>query len=239
MKNLVTAGDDTPPVIAVIIPAFNEADSIARVLADIPPGLVSATLVVDNNSSDATAERAGKAGATVLSEPEQGYGAACQKGVDYCNSLSRKPDILVFLDADYADFPEEMPDLVKPITEQGYDLVIGSRVLGNKTAGALTPLQIFGNRLATRLMKLFYKTGFTDLGPFRAIRFDRLLALEMQERTYGWTAEMQVKAVKQGLRICEVPVSYRARIGRSKISGTLKGTVLAGYRILATIFRHR
>lgn len=239
VKDLQTTGDDTRPVVVVIIPAFNEADSIARVLAEIPRDLVCEVIVVDNNSTDATAASAAKAGATVLAEPRQGYGAACQRGVDYCDSLPRRPDILVFLDADYADYPAEMIDLLKPITEQGYDLVIGSRVLGDRQAGALTPAQVFGNRLASRLIKLLYKTSFTDLGPFRAIRFDRLLALEMGEMTYGWPVEMQVKAIKMGLRIREVPVSYRNRIGKSKISGTLRGTLLAGYGILSTILKYR
>jgi glycosyltransferase involved in cell wall biosynthesis len=230
---------DARPVIVVIIPAFNEADSIARVLADIPDGLAAGVVVVDNNSSDATADNARKAGVTVLREPRQGYGYACARGIEHCNALPRKPDIVVFLDADYADFPEEMSDLVKPIIEQGFDMVIGSRALGRTERGAMTPQQIFGNRLATSLIRLLYKTSFTDLGPFRAIKFDRLMALGMRDRSYGWTVEMQVKAVRQGLRIREVPVSYRARIGRSKISGTVRGTVLGGYRILATIFKHR
>ena len=227
-----------PPGIVVIIPALNEADSIAKVLADIPKSLVAEVVVVNNNSSDSTAEKARNSGATVLDEPRQGYGFACLKGVEYLTSKANKPDIVVFMDADYADYPGEIANLIKPVIEQNCDLVIGSRTLGRRERGAMPLQQVFGNWLATIFIRLLYRVKFTDLGPFRAIKFDKLTGLDMKDQTYGWPVEMQLKAVKQGLRICEVPVSYRARIGRSKISGTVKGGILAGYRILATIFRY-
>jgi glycosyltransferase involved in cell wall biosynthesis len=227
------------PEIAVIIPAFNEADSITKVLDDIPKGLVSEVVVVDNNSTDATSEKARQAGATVLSEPRQGYGFACLKGVDYLKSRSKNPDIVVFLDADYSDYPEEMASLLTPIIEQDCDLVIGARSPGKRGKGAMPPHQPLGNWLAITLIRLIHGVKFTDLGPFRAIKFDKLIGLDMKDRTYGWPIEMQLKAVKQGLRIGEVPVSYRARIGKSKVSGSVKGSILAGYKIIATIFRYR
>ena len=226
------------PDIAVIIPAFNEADSITRVLGDIPKDLVTEIVVVDNNSSDSTSENARNAGATVISESRRGYGSACLKGIDYLKSKSRKPDLAVFMDADYADYPGEMINLITPIIERKCDLVIGSRTLGNKEAGAMSPPQNFGNWLATVLIRLLYGAKFTDLGPFRAMKFDKLIGLDMRDQTYGWTVEMQVKAVRQKLRFCEVPVSYRVRIGQSKISGTVRGTLRAGYCILVTIFRY-
>ena len=234
----MNSSNKEPSEIVVIIPAFNEADSIARVLADIPKNLVAEVVVVNNNSADATSENARNAGATVLDEPRRGYGFACLKGIDYLQSKSAKPDIVVFMDADYADYPEEMVDLIKPIVEQNCDLVIGSRSLGKKDRQAMSPHQVFGNWLSTTLIKLLYRVKFTDLGPFRAIKFDKLIGLDMQDKNYGWTAEMQLKAIKRGLIISEVPVSYRARIGKSKISGTFKGSMMAGYRILTTIFRH-
>jgi glycosyltransferase involved in cell wall biosynthesis len=226
------------PKIAVIVPAFNEADSIAKVLADVPKNLVSEIIVVNNNSTDATSEKAKNADVTVVDEPYQGYGSACLKGIDYLSSKPHKPDIVVFLDADYSDHPEEMTNLVKPIIEQGFDIVIGSRFLGKRVKGAMPPQQVLGNWLATTLIKLFYRIKFTDLGPFRAIKFNKLLELNIKDRTYGWTTEMQIKAIKQGLRVCEVPVSYRARIGKSKISGTIKGSMLAGCKIISTIFKY-
>ncbi len=227
------------PGIAVIIPAFNEAEAIGRVIADIPRELVSEVVVVNNNSTDATAERARSAGATVLDEPRQGYGFSCLAGIDYLRAKppSERPEITVFLDGDYSDYPEEMTSLLRPVMAGECDLAIGARV--RKGKGAMPGHQRFGNRLATTLIRLLYGVKFTDLGPFRAIRFDRLLALGMQDQTYGWTVEMQVKAVKQGFRICEVPVSYRARIGRSKISGSIGSSLLAGRRMIATILRYR
>lgn len=226
------------PIISVIIPAFNEAASIASVLRDIPKDLVQEIVVVDNNSTDNTAEVAKANGAIVLTETQQGYGFACLKGIDYLKHKQEQPDIVVFLDADYSDFPSEIKDVIKPIIEKGYDMVIGSRVSGEREKGSLTPQQVFGNWLATRLLRLFYGVKYTDLGPFRAIKFAKLLAIDMKDQTYGWTVEMQVKASKHKLKTCEVPVSYRKRIGESKISGTLKGSILAGYKILFTIFKY-
>ena len=226
------------PRVVVIIPAFNEENSVQKVVRDIPKALVSEIVVVNNNSSDATSENASAAGATVLSENRQGYGFACLKGIEYVSRQNPTPDIVVFVDADYSDHPEEMPKLVAPIVEQGYDLVIGSRALGNRERGAMLPQQIFGNWLATTLMRWLYGTQFTDLGPFRAIRFDKLMAIGMKDQTYGWTVEMQLKAAKLQLQCCEVPVTYRKRIGVSKVSGTVKGTVMAAYKIITTIFRY-
>jgi len=226
------------PDIVVIIPAFNEEQSIASVLTDIPKDIVSEVVVVDNNSCDATAEMAQNAGATVVHEPRQGYGFACLKGIEYVQSRHQKADIIVFLDADYSDYPEEMASLIQPIIQQDYDLVLGSRLLGKLQRGAMSPYQALGNRLATMLVKLLYKARYTDLGPFRAIKFDKLLKLGMREKTYGWTAEMQVKAAKQQLRYCEVPVTYRPRVGTSKISGTAKGALLASYGIITTILKN-
>lgn len=225
-------------IIHVIIPAFNEERSIARVIAEIPDDLVTEIIVVNNASTDQTAEVAGQMRATVLDEPEPGYGRACLKGIGYCSKQNPRPDIVVFLDGDYSDFPQEMRFLVKPIVENKADLVIGSRALGKKEKGSMTSQQIFGNWLATTLLKIFFKVRFTDLGPFRAIRFTSLLSLNMQDKTYGWTVEMQLKSAKQKLRCLEIPVRYRKRIGISKISGTVKGTIMAGYKILFTIFRY-
>jgi glycosyltransferase involved in cell wall biosynthesis len=227
-------------LITVIIPAYNEEKSIAKVICDIPAGLVAQVIVVDNNSRDDTSGAAHRAGATVIKELRQGYGQACLTGIAYALSApaGHKPDILVFLDGDYSDHPEQMPDLVQPILAGQADMVIGSRALGRREKGAMLPQQIFGNWLATTLMRLLYQARYTDLGPFRAIRTEALVALDMQDRTYGWTVEMQLKAAKQKLRWVEVPVDYRKRIGFSKISGTVKGTVLAGYKIILTIFRY-
>lgn len=211
---------------------------MGRVVRDIPANLVQEIIVVNNNSNDRTAHEAAQAGATVLDERIQGYGRACLRGIAYAQQRQPRPDIVVFLDADYSDFPGEMPTLIAPILNGRADLVIGSRALGNRQRGSMTPQQVFGNWLATTLLRMLYKVRYTDLGPFRAVRFDTLLALDMQDKTYGWTVEMQLKAAKQGFRSAEVPVSYRTRIGHSKISGTVKGTVLAGYKILATIFRY-
>jgi glycosyltransferase involved in cell wall biosynthesis len=227
------------PEIVVIIPAFNEEQSISKVLADIPKDVVSEVVVVDNNSGDATAEVARNAGATVVHEPRRGYGFACLRGIEYLKSRRKKADIVVFLDADYSDYPEEMTDLIQPIVQQDYDLVIGSRLLGKMQPGAMPGYQAFGNRLVTMIIKLLYKARFTDLGPFRAIKFDKLLKLEMKEKMYGWTAEMQVKAARQRMRYCEVPVSYRPRVGKSKISGTVRGALLAGYGIMSAILKNR
>lgn len=225
-------------IIRVIIPAFNEENGVGQVVNEIPKQLVAEIIVVNNNSNDKTSEVAQAAGATVLDEPKAGYGRACLKGMDYLTKIQGRTDIVVFLDADHSDYPEEMTILIQPILDDKADLVIGSRALGNKERGSMTPQQIFGNWLATRLLKLFYNVTFTDLCPFRAIRYDKLLALNMQDKTYGWTVEMQVKAAKQKMRCAELPVRYRKRIGYSKVSGTVKGTVLAGYKIITTIFKY-
>jgi len=222
--------------IYVIIPAYNEEDSIGKVVQAIPQGLVKETVVISNASTDATKEVASKAGATVLEEMQKGYGAACLKGIRYVADKG-DADIIVFLDGDFSDYPEEMPLLIDPIVKEGYDMVIGSRELGNRESGAMMPQQIFGNWLATTLIKLFYGYKFTDLGPFRAIRFDKLMEIDMKDEDFGWTVEMQVKAAKLKLKCTEVAVNYRKRIGVSKVTGTIKGTVMAGYKILWTIFK--
>ncbi|MEK6782008.1 MAG: glycosyltransferase family 2 protein [Bacteroidota bacterium] len=227
-----------PPVIKVIIPAFNEENGIGEVVHELPKDLVTEIIVVNNASTDDTERIARQHGATVLREPVPGYGRACLKGIEYLTASVSKPDIVVFLDADHSDYPEEIRELIKPIIEQDMDLVIGSRALGKKERGSMTPQQIVGNWLATRLLKFFYGVAFTDLGPFRAIKFEKLLLMDMQDKTYGWTVEMQLKAAKMGLRCDEVPVRYRKRIGTSKISGTVKGTIMAGYKILYTIFKY-
>ncbi len=225
-------------IIKIIIPAFNEENGIGEVIREIPQGLIAEIVVVNNASTDNTERIAKEAGATVLREPIPGYGRACLKGIDYISQSKPFPGIVVFLDADHSDYPEEMVELIKPIVDGNADLVIGSRALGQKERGSMTPQQIFGNWLATRLLKLLYGVQFTDLGPFRAIRFNTLVELSMQDKTYGWTVEMQLKAAKKGFRCIEVPVRYRKRIGFSKISGTVKGTIMAGYKILATIFKY-
>ncbi|GGG05303.1 glycosyltransferase family 2 protein [Pontibacter amylolyticus] len=227
------------PRISVIIPAYNEEKSIAHVISDIPADLVQEVIVVNNNSSDNTPEAARAAGATVLDEPRPGYGNACLKGIAYVadKPADELPDIIVFLDGDYSDYPGELPQVVQPILEGKADLVIGSRVLGKREAGALMPQQIFGNWLATTLLRWLYGVRYTDLGPFRAIRFSTLQQLGMRDRNYGWTVEMQARAAKQKIRYAEVPVNYRRRIGVSKVSGTVKGSVLAGYKIILTIFK--
>ena len=225
-------------VCRVIIPALNEENAIFKVINEIPIACVKEIIVVDNGSSDDTVKVAKASGATVLKEPIRGYGAACLTGIKYVKEKAPNTDIIVFLDADYSDFPQELPSLIEPILRDNIDLVIGSRALGKAEKGALTPVQSFGNWLSAKLLKLIYKANFTDLGPFRAIKFDKLLELNMQDMNYGWTVEMQVKAAKSKLSFTEVPVSYRNRIGKSKVSGTLKGSILAGYKILYTIFKY-
>lgn len=225
--------------IDVIIPAYNEEESIGLVLKDMPMALVREVVVCNNASSDSTAMVAQNQGATVLTENRKGYGSACLKGIEYLKSkpIDEQPDLVVFLDADYSDHPEEMPALIEPILHSNADLVIGSRAMGNLEPGSMQPQQIFGNWLATTLIRLIYGYRFTDLGPFRAIRWDKLLELEMADPDFGWTVEMQVKAAKHKLKCAEVPVSYRRRVGVSKVSGTVKGTILAGHKILWTIFK--
>ena len=204
----------------------------------MPFALVREVIVCNNNSTDATADVALSNGATVVFQPQKGYGNACLKGMEYITTKTIKPDIIVFIDGDYSDHPEEMYALIAPITEGVADMVIGSRALGVREKGSMTPQQIFGNWLATWLIHLFFNYRFTDLGPFRAIRYDKLLDLKMIDRNFGWTVEMQVKAAKKKLRCTEIPVTYRRRIGISKVSGTVKGTIMAGYKIILTIFKY-
>ncbi len=226
-------------IIDVIIPAYNEEKSIGNVLRDIPKELVRDIIVCNNASTDNTKAVALANGAIVVDQPEKGYGNACLKGIGYLKekAVEEQPDIVVFLDGDYSDHPEEMPKLIQPITEEGMDMVIGSRSMGTLEKGAMMPQQIFGNWLATTLIKFFYNYQFTDLGPFRAITWKQLMAIDMQDRDFGWTVEMQVKAAKFGLKCTEVPMTYRKRIGVSKVSGTVRGTILAGHKILWTIFK--
>ena len=218
----------------VIIPAYNEEKSIAKVIGDIPTDTVSEVIVVNNNSSDNTETTALNAGAKVLFEKQKGYGAACLKGIDYLTG--NIPDIVVFLDGDYSDYPEEIIDLIKPIEYDDYDFVLGSRVIGEREKGALPLQSRIGSVIAGRLIRLFWKVNYTDLGPFRAIKFDKLLELEMQNTWFGWTVEMQIRAAKKNYKILEIPVRYRKRIGKSKVTGTLKGTVMASLIIMKTIF---
>ncbi|MCH2023089.1 MAG: glycosyltransferase family 2 protein [Saprospiraceae bacterium] len=225
--------------IYIIIPAYNEENSIELVINDIPKDIIKEIIVVDNNSDDNTSIIAKNAGAIVLGEKNQGYGLACLKGIEYLKNIAEESDIIVFIDADYSDFPEQIPQLVAPILLGNAELVIGSRNLGTKEKGSMTFQQIFGNWLATKLIKWLYGAVFTDLGPFRAIKYGALIGLEMCDKTYGWTVEMQIKAVKNKLKYIEIPVDYRNRIGKSKISGTLKGTLLAGYKIITTIFKYK
>lgn len=226
------------PIIDVLIPAYNEEGSIGKVIQDIPKS-VRNVLVVNNNSKDNTRQVAEKAGAIVLDERVMGYGKACLTGMSYLANLDVEPDILVFLDGDYSDYPEQLLAVIDPILKQDYDMVIGSRARGNRESGSMTLPQVFGNWLATSLMKVIYKTDYSDLGPFRAIKWDKLKGLGMVDQNYGWTIEMQIKAAKSGLKTTEVPVDYRKRIGVSKVSGTVKGVIGAGYKILWTIWRYR
>lgn len=227
------------PIIDVIIPAFNEEEAVGLVVNDIPKDLIRHIVVVNNASSDRTSEQARAAGAIVVDQPLRGYGNACLKGIATVALHRPPPDIVVFIDADHSDRPQQMHAVVAPIINGEADFVIGSRALGQRDEGSMMPQQIFGNWLATRLLQLFYGVKYTDLGPFRAIRWQALQNMHMQDRTFGWTVEMQLKAAKQHLRIVEVPVDYRKRIGFSKISGTVKGSVLAGYKIITTIFKYR
>ena len=224
-------------LIKVIIPAYNEQNSIANVIKDIPK-IVDEVIVVSNNSTDHTEINAKNAGATVLQENRKGYGYACLKGMEYISTQKNLPNIIVFLDGDYSDYPEQLTEIIAPIVNDDIDFVIGARVKRLREKGSMTPQQVFGNWLATFLMKLFFGARFTDLGPFRAIKYDKLLALNMEDKTYGWTVEMQLKALKQNLLYIEIPVKYRNRIGVSKVSGTVKGTIFAGVKILGWIFKY-
>ncbi len=219
--------------VTVIIPALNEEDSLPLVLAAIPEEYVNEIIVVDNGSTDRTADVAREGGARVVREDERGYGAACLAGLAAIEST----DVVVFLDGDFADDPGELPRVVAPLLSGEADIVIGSRVLGQREPGALLPHARFGNWLAVSLIRLFWGQRFTDLGPFRALRWPSLRALDMRDRSFGWTVEMQIEAARRGLRCREVSVSYRRRVGVSKISGTVKGTVMAGSIILWTVFK--
>ena len=224
-------------IIKVIIPAYNEEKSIIKVIQDIP-SVVDEIIIVDNNSSDQTAKNAQEAGAKVLTEIKKGYGNACLKGMSYVKSQTHQTDIIVFLDGDFSDYPEELTKLIAPIINDNIDFVIGARVSRFREKGSMTRPQIFGNWLATTLMSLLFNSKFTDLGPFRAIKYHKLLALKMEDKTYGWTVEMQLKALKNNYSYIEIPVKYRNRIGVSKVSGTIKGAIFAGVNILYWIFKY-
>ena len=226
-------------LIKVIIPAYNEEDAIAKVIKEIPT-IVDEIIVVSNNSTDNTEINAINAGATVLKESRKGYGYACLKGMEYIANLDpiKQPSIIVFLDGDYSDYPEQLTEIIHPIIHENIDFVIGSRVKRLRETGAMTPQQVFGNWLATFLMNLFFGARYTDLGPFRAIKYPKLVQLQMQDKTYGWTVEMQLKVLKQKLSYKEIPVKYKNRIGISKVSGTIKGTIFAGVKILGWIFKY-
>ena len=223
--------------IKVIIPAYNEAKSIGKVITALP-SFVNEIIVVDNGSTDETAINAQQLGATVLTEIISGYGNACLKGVHYINEQKTHTDIVVFIDGDYSDYPEELSKIIAPIIEKDIDFVIGARVKNLRAKGSMQPQQIFGNWLATFLMRLFFKSRFTDLGPFRAIKHSVLKNLKMQDPTYGWTVEMQLKILKKKYKYLEIPVRYRNRIGVSKVSGTLKGSIFAGIKILTWILKY-
>jgi glycosyltransferase involved in cell wall biosynthesis len=222
------------PKISVIIPAYNEEESLPHVLNDLPRDRLHQIIVVDNRSTDRTSEVARANGATVVYEKRQGYGQACLSGMDALDN----PDIVVFLDGDYSDFPEEIDLLLAPILKGEADFIVGSRMILEESRKALLPQARYGNQLAVFLIRLFFGHRFTDLGPFRAIRYESLQAIGMQDKNFGWTVEMQIKAVQKGLRIREVPVRYRMRIGVSKITGTVSGTLKAGTKIIYTIFRY-
>ena len=227
------------PIIDVIIPAFNEEKSIGKVVSEIPLNWVRNIYVANNGSTDATVSVAESFGALTVTENRKGYGWACLKAMDAIAKLEITPDIVVFLDGDYSDYPEQLIELVKPIIEKDVKLVIGSRALGKKERNSLTPQQVFGNWLATKLMRIFYGLKYTDLGPLRAIEYKSLIALQMADKTYGWTIEMQLKAGRKKMTYCEIPVDYRKRIGVSKVSGTIKGSVLAGIKIIFAVWKYR
>ncbi len=241
----ITSTSDSPPSqrladVWVVIPALNEERSIPLVLRDLPK--VGRVIVVNNGSTDDTAKVASDAGATVVDEPQRGYGAACLRGLatirEEIDVGQGSPTIVVFVDADYSDHPDLLPQLVLPIFDGAADFVLGSRLLGIRQPGAMPLQSIYGNKLACFLMWLLFSAKFTDLGPFRAIAYDKLCDLQMTDQNFGWTIEMQLKAVQQRLRYEEIPVPYRCRIGTSKISGTLTGTVRAGTKILYTIAKY-
>ncbi len=222
--------------VVVIIPAFNEARAIGQVIGHLPSARVHTVVVVDNASTDETARNAQQAGALVVREPQRGYGAACLAGIRYARSLA--PDVLVFLDGDYSDHPEELPRLLDPIARGEADFVVGSRLRGRRERGAMPLPAVVGGWIAGHWIRLVWGQRWTDLGPFRAIRMGALDALGMEDETFGWTVEMQIKAARAGLRCVEVPVSYRRRIGVSKITGTISGTLRAAAKILWTLLRY-
>ena len=221
--------------VVVVIPAVNEEASIGRVVSGLPDW-IDEIIVGNNGSTDNTSAVAKEAGAVVVDESEPGYGAACLKALEH--AATNQPDIVLFIDGDFSDDPSESELVVSPVANDNFDMCIGSRATGEREPGAITPQQVFGNWLATRLIKLFWKEEFTDLGPFRAITWDALERMNMKDRNYGWTVEMQIKAARMKMKCCEVPVSYRRRIGKSKVSGTIKGTFMAGTIILLTIARN-
>ena len=223
-----------PSRISVIIPAFNEEQSIALVIAALPQNQIHEIIVVDNNSTDNTARFAYEKGARVVEEKRKGYGSACLKGISELDN----PDIVVFLDGDFSDYPEEIVHLIAPIEFGNMDFVLGSRMILPESRLALLPQSRYGNQLAVLLIRLFFHHQYTDLGPFRAIRYKSLKSIGMQDTNFGWTVEMQIKAVQKGLRILEIPVKYRNRIGVSKITGTISGSIKAGTKIIYTIFRY-
>lgn len=227
----------TTPTIDIVSPVYNEAESIPLVLADVPRPPVRRIVMADNNSTDGSAEIARENGAVVVPAPVQGYGSACLAALDYIRK-NDPPDIVVFLDADYSDHPEELPRVVEPILKGEADFVIGSRVLGEREPGALLPQARMGNFVACTLIRLLYGHRYTDLGPFRAAAWPAFESLGMKDPNFGWTAELQVKALRAKKRVVEVPVSYRKRVGVSKITGTIKGTFMAGYKILWTVIRY-
>ena len=226
--------------VIVVIPAWNEEGSIGRVVDALPAGWYRRVVVADNNSTDYTAKVARKFGATVVPAPRQGYGSACLEALAFVKALppGEQPDVIAFIDADFSDYPEQLDEVVGPVLDGEADLVIGSRMLRKQPRGALLPQAVFGNKLACALMRLIWGARHTDLGPFRAIRWDALQALGMADTDFGWTVEMQIKAARQKLRVVEVPVDYRPRLGKSKITGTINGTVKAGYKILYTIGKY-
>lgn len=224
-------------IIDVVIPALNEAASIGKVIDDLPKQYLRHIIVANNGSTDETQAIAEAKGAIVVNQSIKGYGIACLTALNFVKNQNQLPDIIVFLDGDYSDHPEELPMLTAPIETGNYDLVLGSRVLGQSQKGALLWQQRVGNAIATTLIRWFYGYRFTDLGPFRAIRYTSLMQLNMADQNYGWTAEMQVKAAKKKLSCLEVPVTYRKRIGKSKVSGTILGSIMAGYKILFIVFK--
>ena len=230
----MTLGINMSPKISVIIPAFNEESSIGLVLNDLPRDTLHEIIVVDNGSTDNTANVARESGARVVEEKRPGYGSACLRGIAELN----RPDIVVFLDGDYSDYPEEIAQLIQPILSGEKDFVLGSRMILPERQAALLPQARYGNRLAVFLMRIFFGYRYTDLGPFRAIRYESLNRIGMQDTNFGWTVEMQIKAVRNGLRTCEIPVRYRQRVGVSKITGTVSGTLKAGTKIIYTIFKY-